>query len=361
MSTTARPPSLGRSTGPDDGAGPPWSSRPATAPWHRLRAPARTRRTRRHLLGAVAAAVLAVLVLLPDLLGIDRVLPFAVFAALRLPLAVATWVVGVGLLALRPRWWPLLAPVLAVAVLAVVLVIPRAVPDAAPPPGGTGLTVLELNAFEGHADPRAIAAAAQGSGADLVVLPEAGDRMRQALAELLPGWRTWTNVPPSAAEVRGIVVASSPRAGDVSARRLDGDTRYPWAEVTGGILGPTRLVAVHLVSVVPQWISYWPGELAMLQRWCAAPGPAMVVGDLNASPDHSAFRADTAGCTDAGTATGTSLVGTWNSAAPRWLGTQIDHVLTRTAPDGAGPRPRSLEVLDLPGSDHRGLLVRLRL
>ena len=102
-------------------------------------------------------------------------------------------------------------------------------------------------------------------------------------------------------------------------------------------------------------------ELEMLQRWCAAPGPAMVVGDLNASADHSAFRAGTAGCTDAGSATGGSLVGTWNTAVPRWLGTQIDHVLTRTAPDGSGPRPRSLDVLDLPGSDHRALLVRLTL
>jgi endonuclease/exonuclease/phosphatase (EEP) superfamily protein YafD len=360
MSTTARPASPGRSADREVGADRPWSSRPAAAPWHRVSSTPSTGR-RRRLLGAAAALVLAVLVLLPDLLGIDRVLPFAVFAALRLPLAVGAWVLGVGLVALRPRWWPVLAPVLAVAVLAVALVIPRAIPDPAPPAGGTELTVLELNSFEGHADPRAIAATALGAGADLVVLPEAGDRMRRALAGLLPGWRTWTNVPPSAAEVRGIVVASAPRAGDLTARRLDGGTRYPWAEVTGGILGPTRLVAVHLVSVVPQWIAYWPGELEMLQRWCAAPGPAMVVGDLNASADHSAFRAGTAGCTDAGSATGGSLVGTWNAAVPRWLGTQIDHVLTRTAPDGSGPRPRSLEVLDLPGSDHRALLVRLAL
>jgi endonuclease/exonuclease/phosphatase (EEP) superfamily protein YafD len=147
----------------------------------------------------------------------------------------------------------------------------------------------------------------------------------------------------------------------VTARRLDDDTRYPWAEVTGGILGDTRLVAVHLVSVVPSWIRYWPGELEMLSRWCAAPGPTMVVGDLNASPDHSAFRSGTAGCTDAATATGDSLVGTWNTAVPSWLGTQIDHVLTRPGPDGSGPLARSVEVLDLPGSDHRGLLVHLRL
>jgi endonuclease/exonuclease/phosphatase (EEP) superfamily protein YafD len=251
-----------------------------------------------------------------------------------------------------------------VAVVAGALVVPRAVAQPAPPPGGTELTVLELNAFEGHADARTIADLARAQHADLVVLPESGERMRARLAALLPEYRTWTNVPPGAPDVRGIVVAAAPRAGAVTARPLDGDTRYPWAEVTGGILGPTRLVAVHLVSVVPTWVAYWPGELDSLAQWCAPggdPAPAMIVGDLNATPDHSAFRAGTAGCTDAATATGESLVPTWRSSFPRWFGAQIDHVLTRPGADGAGPRARSTEVITMPRSDHRALLTRLRL
>jgi endonuclease/exonuclease/phosphatase (EEP) superfamily protein YafD len=312
----------------------------------------------------VAATVLAVVVLLPDLFGLDRVLPFAVTAALRPALSVAVAVVALVLLVLRLRWWPVLVPALVVAVVAGALVVPRAIAQPAPPPGGTELTVLELNAFEGHAVARAIAGLARSEHADLVVLPESGERMRARIAALLPEYRTWTNVPASAADVRGIVVAASPRAGAVTARPLDGDTRYPWAELTGGILGPTRLVAVHLVSVVPSWIAYWPDELAMLQRWCAPggdPSPAMIVGDFNATPDHSAFRAGTAGCTDAATATGDSLVATWRSSLPRWLGAQIDHVLTRPGADGSGPQARSTQVLDVPGSDHRALLTRLRL
>lgn len=320
-------------------------------------------RVRRTVSGLVAG-VLAVVVLLPDLLGLDRFLPFAVTAALRPALSVALAVVALVLLGLRGRWWPVLVPALVVAVVAGALVVPRAIAGPAPPPDGTELTVLELNAFEGHADVRTIAGLARSEHADLVVLPESGERMRSRVAALLPEYRTWTNVPPSAADVRGIVVAASPRAGDVTARRLDGDTRYPWAEMTGGILGPTRLVAVHLVSVVPGWIAYWPGELAMVARWCAPggdPTPAMVVGDLNATPDHSAFRAGTAGCTDAATATGDSLVATWRSNLPRRLGAQIDHVLTRPGADGSGPQARSTQVLDVPGSDHRALLTRLRL
>lgn len=312
----------------------------------------------------VVSTVLAVVVLLPDLFGLDQVLPFAATAALRPTLSVAVALVALVALALRRRWWPVLAPALVVAVVGGALVAPRAVAQAAAPPGGTELTVLELNAFEGHADPGTIAALARTERADLVVLPESGELMRSRIAALLPEYRTWTNVPPAAPDVRGIVVASSPRAGDVTARRLDQDTRYPWAELTGGILGPTRLVAVHLVSVVPEWIGYWPGELAVLQRWCAPggdPSPAMIVGDFNATADHSAFRAGTAGCSDAATATGTSLVPTWRSDFPRWIGAQIDHVLSRPGADGSGPRARSTQVLDVPGSDHRALLTRLRL
>lgn len=318
----------------------------------------------RRAVSLLVAGVLAVVVLLPDLFGVDRFLPFAVTAALRPALSVAVAVVALLLLGLRGRWWPVLVPALVVAVVAGALVVPRAIAGPAPPAGGTELTVLELNAFEGHADVATIADLARSEHADLVVLPESGERMRSRVAALLPEYRTWTNVPPSAADVRGIVVAASPRAGDVTARRLDGDTRYPWAEMTGGILGPTRLVAVHLVSVVPRWIAYWPGELAMLARWCAPggdPTPAMLVGDLNATPDHSAFRAGTAGCTDAATATGDSLVATWRANLPRGLGAQIDHVLTRPGADGSGPQARSTQVLDVPGSDHRALLTRLRL
>ena len=242
-------------------------------------------------------------------------------------------------------------------VVAATLVVPRAVPDPPPPPGGTELTVLELNVLEGGADVAALAAVIDRARPDVVVLPEAGERFRRTLGPLVPGYRSWTTVDPGTADVRGIVVLASPRAGPVVAQRLGGDTRYPWAELTGGILGPTRLAAVHLVSVVPQWVSYWPGELDMVQRWCGpGTGPGLVVGDFNATPDHSAFRSGTAGCTDAATARGESLTATWPAAWPRWAGAQIDHVLTR-----GGPQARSVEVVDVPGSDHRGLLVRLRL
>lgn len=317
----------------------------------------------RRVVGALTAAgslVVAVLVLLPDRLGLDRWLPFTALAALRpaLTAAAALLVLVVVLVGpLRRRLAvPVAAPVLVVAVVAAAIVVPRGMAGAPPPPGGVDLTVLTLNVYEGRADPVALAALIARSRPDVVVLPEAAERFRERIAPLVPGYRSWTNAPPEARDVRGVVVLTAPRAGDVVARRLDGDTRYPWAELTGGVLGPTRMLAAHLVSVVPEWISYWPGEVAMLRRWCGGGGPALVVGDLNATPDHSTFRRATTGCRDAATDRGAGLVATWRSTWPRWAGAQIDHVLTT-----GGPQARDVEVLDVPNSDHRALLVRLRL
>lgn len=70
------------------------------------------------------ATLLAVVVLLPDRLGLDHVLPFAVAAALRPDLAVGVGGVALVLLALRRRWWPVLVPTLVVAVVAGAVVEP---------------------------------------------------------------------------------------------------------------------------------------------------------------------------------------------------------------------------------------------
>ncbi|WP_433783478.1 endonuclease/exonuclease/phosphatase family protein [Actinomycetospora sp. CA-101289] len=314
--------------------------------------------------------LVAAAVLLPDLVALDRWLPFAATVALR-PVLTAATAVLVLLLALwrrrrgtsrRAGTVALVGTALVVGV-AAALVVPRTVAADPPPPGGTPLTVLSFNAYEGQADVDVLADLVRRERPDLVVLPEAGDRFRARLAALLPAYRSWSNVPPGVRDVRGVTVLAAPRAGDVTARTISeppgspGDTRYPWAEVTGGILGPVRLGAVHVVSIVPQWIGYWPGELALLARWCSpAAGPSLVVGDLNATPDHSAFRAGTRGCADAAGEVGAGLRGTWPASWPAGVAAPIDHVLTAN-----GPRAREVAVADVPGSDHRALVVRLRL
>src|SRR4051794_29929287 len=113
---------------------------------------------------AIVPVVLAALVLLPDLVGLDRHLPFAVSAALRpllTVLAAAGLVLALVVRRCRPRRRRAgavgLAGVAVVVALATAFVVPRAIAEEPPRPGGTPLTVLSFNAFEGQADVDALA------------------------------------------------------------------------------------------------------------------------------------------------------------------------------------------------------------
>jgi len=310
----------------------------------------------RSIAAVVGTAVIVALVLLPDLVRLDRYFPFAQIVALRVQAAVVVGLLAVLVVVVRRRWWPAAATALVVVGVAALMVVGRLAADDGSAAGGRPLTVLSFNVYEGTADPGPLAAAIRGNRPDLVVLTEAAGPFLEQVMPLVDdlGYLPWSAVGSDAPDLSGTVVLAAPSLGDLSARTVASDTRYPWAQVTGGALGPVQVIAVHTASPVPGWIESWPRELESLQRWCGARTPTIIVGDFNASADHSAFRSGTAGCTDAAAATGAGLVATWPSDWPRWLGAQIDHVLTV-----GGPAPRSVEILDLPGSDHRALLTRL--
>lgn len=141
----------------------------------------------------------------------------------------------------------------------------------------------------------------------------------------------------------------------MTAEPLPLDTKFRWIQVTGGALGTIRVVAVHAAPPIPALMQDWISELGMLQQWCApGRGANIVIGDVNATLDHSPLLSGSTSCTDAAADRGQGLVATWPSYWPRWFGVQIDHVFT-----AGGLRPVSLEVLDMPGSDHRALLTRV--
>jgi endonuclease/exonuclease/phosphatase (EEP) superfamily protein YafD len=119
---------------------------------------------------------------------------------------------------------------------------------------------------------------------------------------------------------------------------------------------PVRVVATHPQSPKPGDTKAWNRDVAALARWCTGDRPTVVAGDLNSTLDHAEFRAAITGCTDVASAVGEGLTGTWPSALPALFGVQIDHVLT-----SGGPRPRAAEVVDVTGSDHRGVLARVGL
>ncbi|WP_433800194.1 endonuclease/exonuclease/phosphatase family protein [Actinomycetospora sp. CA-084318] len=326
---------------------------PITVP--RRRWSGRLPRPSRAVAGLVVVVVVALL-LVPDLLGLDGVLPFVGFVLVRAPATLAVVVLGLLALAIRARWWPTVVPVLAIGAVSVVALVPRLIPDDPAPDPGPDLVVMVQNVDRGSADVPALAALLRERRPDVLVLPEAGEPFRERLAAAIPelGYRSWSSVPATEPDAMGTAILAGPSLGDVRATPVP--ARFPWLELTGGALGPTRLVGAHLASPVPGLIGVWPGELTSLARWCApGTGPAVVLGDLNATEDIRAFRAGTTGCTDAGDAAGKGLLATWPAGLPRWLGAQLDHVLV-----GGGAAVEGFDVVEVPGTDHRGVLATVR-
>ncbi|WP_158550859.1 endonuclease/exonuclease/phosphatase family protein [Geodermatophilus sp. TF02-6] len=230
--------------------------------------------------------------------------------------------------------------------------------------GGRPLTVLTANVELGEADPAGVVAAARGSGADVVLLQELTPSLRTRLTaagldQLLPhsveealpgadGVGLWSRHPLVDEQHHdGLTFAA------VSARLDTGD----------GQPGPTVLT-VHAAGPWPQSADDWvrdmaklPGLLDQLAAQADEHGsPVLVGGDFNATWGNVQFRTLLQnGYRDAAEQFGAPWTATFPSgyAIPPLIG--IDHVLVRKA--GVD----DLRTVEIPGSDHRGLLVRVGL
>lgn len=295
--------------------------------------------------------------MLPDRLGLDHRFPFVDAVAWRPHAAVGTLVAAA---ALRRR--PAAVGLAAVGLAGLASLSGRVVRRrrrhhrAAAGPGG--LTVLTLNVWHGRADTGALAALVARERPDFVVLPEAGADFRDKLLPLVDplGYRAWISTGPVPADVHGVTLLASARAGDVTVRPGRA-MRLRHLDATGGILGPRTLHAVHTTAPLhPRWMPDWRRDLRILGEWCRAEVAPIVAGDLNATLDHTALRAALGGCRSAADGTGRGLSGTYPASLPRWLGIQIDHVLIP-----AGTSTDRFEIVEVPGTDHRGVLVTVGL
>ncbi|MCD2185623.1 endonuclease/exonuclease/phosphatase family protein [Actinomycetospora soli] len=329
------------------------------------------RRSLPAVLGAVVGLALALAVLLPGYVGLDRVTPFVQLAALTPLLLVVVMVsafVGrfAGVLVRRkgpplderrPRLFAAgFAALVAAALVALTtagIVGSRLLADDAPV-GSRGPTVLTLNTDRGRADVDALAALVRERAADVVVLPEAGNLYRARLTALLPDYRGWSADAPSPDDAASTSLLLGPRVPAPQIRSVPGRLFGTLDATVSGV----RIVAVHVAAPVPPGqVGLWRDDLARLVAPACGSRPAsptIVAGDLNATADHSVLRAATAGCTDALPSVGSGTVATYPTDLPRWFGLQIDHVLV-----GGGLGVADAEVLDVPGSDHRAVLARL--
>ena len=319
-----------------------------------IRSPRARRLVRRALPVLVGGAAAAVLV--PDVARLDRRLPMIATVAWR-PQAVVGTALAAATLAAPPATRPTAATLGAVAAAGAAALAARVRRPAPATPGPDDLTILSVNVLSGRADTGDLAALVERETPDLVVLPEAGCDFRDKLVPLVAGlgYRGWASTAPGVPDILGVVVLAGPGAGNVTVRP-EQDLHYRHLRVAGGALGARELVAVHTAAPrTRRLVGRWRRDLGMVGGWTAARPAPIVVGDLNATLDNAPLRAALGGCVSAATGAG-ALVGTFPSSLPRWFGIQIDHVLVP-----AGTATVRFAVCDVAGTDHRGVLARVRL
>ncbi len=281
--------------------------------------------------------------------------PLIVLAALAHPLLLAA-PFAVVLFVLARRWFATATAVLAL-LLTGLIQAPLYIGSASAG-GGTAVTVLQANLRLGSADPAALVRTVRTDRPDVLtteeITPPERDRLLAAgLGRELPyrfdeaadggiGVAIWSRFPLSDDQDHiGFAL------GVLSATVQLSSTQTP------------TVFAVHLLPPYPYRPGEWGRELARLEALVhrtAAAEPVIVAGDFNSTTDNAQFRSLlSGGFHDASEQSGAGYLATY--PGDRWFPAviAIDHVLA----DGATAQ-RS-QTVGLPGSDHRGLLVRLRL
>lgn len=278
------------------------------------------------------------------------------FTAYALPLyAVALLVSVVALVrGRRPAW----AAVAAVAVVGLGLhgwwFAPLVTGDNPPPAArAEPLRVMTANLFADEADGVETVAVVEDENVDVLVLQEItaatlAEMDRAGLAELLPH-----RVGRAGEGGEGTMVLARVELG-----RADPlDTVWDGWQVE---VGELTLIAVHVVG--PEDHDGWVRDHEVLLDAAVASDADLVVGDLNSTPDHAPMRR----LADAGFRSATELANEgWQPTWPAYgahslLGlplphvVPIDHVLV-----GDRLAALSTHTVDLPGSDHRGLVAEV--
>lgn len=272
-------------------------------------------------------------------LGLGAVVSAVLFALQRTPLG---WV-GCAVAVAAVAW---------TAALQVPAYVAETVPD-----HGTDVVLMTSNLMVGAADPHAVVQAARSHDVDVLMLEELTPEIRHALHtagldDLFPysvadpresgaGTGLWSRHPLTDTNVRR----------DLGFSFVTARTKLP--------TGETTLAAVHVFGPYPQpQFARWRSDIraypAVLH---ALPGQTVLIGgDFNATSDDAQFR-DVLGSRylDAARQAGAGYTPTW--PADRWFPPliTIDHVLTH------GAVARSADTVEIPGSDHRALIVSVRI
>ncbi len=225
------------------------------------------------------------------------------------------------------------------------------------PASGTPFTVLHANILLGQADTEAIIALLDKYEPDVLTVveltPQAHQRLLDAgLLDRLPE----SFVSPAAGGDGTGIYSRHPLSDH---ERHDGyvtELLSARVHVPGGT-SPV-VFAVHPVPPWPRHPEVWVREIAaigqMLAKIPVDDGPVVVAGDFNATYDHKRYRdLCTEGFRDAAMEVGAGHLATYHAEWKLPPLIAIDHVLVRDA------SVTEVGLVDLPGSDHRGIRASL--
>ncbi|NGP06962.1 endonuclease/exonuclease/phosphatase family protein [Rhodococcus sp. 14C212] len=229
-------------------------------------------------------------------------------------------------------------------------------PDAA---SGPTIRVMQANLMVGKADPDALVRTVRERQVDVLTVQElTGDAVAAlqvaGLGDVLA--HRFLAPTPTGGAGAGIYSRFPVSAG----RKLDG---FGPTNLTATLdTGPGRPLILYAVHPAPPYLTPAPAWAAELERLdaelesVAGTAPVVVSGDFNATYSHTRFRdLLDAGYVHAADRVGGGLVPTYpaDRRYPALVG--IDHILTR------GATATSLDRIELPGSDHHGLVAGIRL
>lgn len=226
------------------------------------------------------------------------------------------------------------------------------------------LTVMQANIFLGQADPDALVSRVRDSDVDVLTVieltPDAvGALERAGLRRVLP----FAFLHPRDGGGGAGIYARAPLTDGQLLRGFELSNLH--ARLSFPNRRPISVYALHPLPPYPEPSWRWDAELRELRSILSADAAPLIIGaDANSTYDHRAFRQllsgsdapDSPQLTDAAEHLGSGIVATYPAGRPYPSLLALDRVLTRN-----GPTPTSFRRIDLPGSDHHGVLASVRL
>ncbi|MGW0039173.1 endonuclease/exonuclease/phosphatase family protein [Gordonia sp. NPDC003376] len=274
------------------------------------------------------------------------------------PVLIVVGAVGAVILLLARRWVFGMVGVLVSAV-GIFTQVPLYIGESSSADGD--LVVMQANVYLGRADTTALADTVRDNRVDVLTVveltPDALERIQTSeLVATLP--YSFTSPGPDGRGV-GVFARYPITDGELLEGYRLGNIR---AEIDLPGHGTHALFALHPLPPWPEEAWRWYAELDRLGEHLAAERLPLIIGaDMNSTWDHSRYRdlldvtSDTPGLIDAAERVGAGFAPTYpaNSTLPPLIA--IDHILTR-----GGPQPTSFRTVELPGSDHRGVIATVR-